>query len=222
MDEQQYFLLDHQKGRRVLTQWHNQQGVTLIELIVGIAILAILLAVAAPNLSSWIQNAQIRTAAEAMQNGLQLARAEAVRRNASVRFQLMDTTSNACVLSTTGVNWIVSQDDPSGACASTPSDTVAPRIIQMRAGTEGSTNATVASTQSPIAFNGLGRQVSATNADLSTTANPPVTVTIDIKNPTGGLCMPAGTMRCLQVQVSASGQVRMCDPAIVSTDPRGC
>lgn len=206
----------------MLTQWYSQRGVSLIELIVGIAIIAILMAVGLPSLSGWIQNTQIRTAAEAIQDGLQLARAEAVRRNASVRFQLVDTTSNACVLSTTGVNWVVSQNDPSGACANTPSDTIAPRIIQMRAGTEGSTNATVASTQSPVTFNGLGRQVSATNADGTTTANPPVTVTIDIKNPTGGSCMPTGTMRCLRVVISSSGQVRMCDPAITSTDPRGC
>lgn len=199
MGEQQPFLLDYQKGRRVLTQSHNQQGVTLVELIVGIAILAILLAVGAPSLSSWIQNSQIRTAAEAMQNGLQLARAEAVRRNTSVQFVLGTASSW-----TVGCVTAVADNDADGVedC---------PNNIQSRNSAEGSTNAVVAATQSTLVFNGLGRIIPASN------------VNIDITNPTGGTCIAsAGAMRCLRIVVSTSGQVRMCDPAIASTDPRGC
>ena len=70
-----------------------------MELLIGIAIIGILLALAAPNFAVWIQNSKIRTAAESIQNGLQLARAEAVRRNAQVRFQLTTTLDNDCVLS---------------------------------------------------------------------------------------------------------------------------
>ncbi len=41
---------------------------------------------------------------------------------------------------------------------------------------------------------------------------------------TGGGCQDAGTgaMRCLEVDVTMSGQVRMCDPALPATDPQGC
>lgn len=63
-------------------------GFTLIELMIAIAILAIMLLVALPNFSIWIQNTQIRTAGEAILNGMQLARAEAVRRNANIEVQL--------------------------------------------------------------------------------------------------------------------------------------
>lgn len=68
-------------------------GFSLIELMVGIAILAILLGLALPSFQTWIQNSQIRNAAEAIQNGLQRARAEAVTRNANVEFVLGADTS---------------------------------------------------------------------------------------------------------------------------------
>lgn len=198
---------------------------TLIELMVGIAIVAMLLMLAAPSLTTWIQGTHIRTAAEAIQNGLTLARGEAVRRNTTVRFQLTSTLDSSCALSMSGTNWVVSLDDPSGLCDSAAPDSAdpnppAPRIIQKRAGAEGSRNALVASTQFSVVFNGLGR------------VTPPANISIDITNPTGGACIPtlpavpaAGqTMRCLRVVVSPGGEVRMCDPAFVfsTTNPQGC
>jgi type IV fimbrial biogenesis protein FimT len=193
---------------------------TMIELMVGITIVAILFALTAPSFSTWIQNTHIRTGAEALQNGLMLARAEAVRRNTTVRFQLTSTLDNSCALSTTGTNWVVSQDDPTGACASAipdPSNTSppAPRLIQVRAGAEGSRNALVAADQSTVVYNGLGR----------VTPVPAGNVNINITNPIGGACLAdttPGPMRCLRVVVSPGGQVRMCDPMFASPDPRGC
>ena len=101
---------------------NRQAGMTLIELMIGIVLLAILLALGAPTFFRWTQNSQIRNAAEAIQNGLTLARAEAVRRNTTVRFQLVTTTTAACALSPTGTNWVVSLDSPAGACDAAPSD----------------------------------------------------------------------------------------------------
>ncbi|WP_287655570.1 GspH/FimT family pseudopilin, partial [Accumulibacter sp.] len=73
------------------------RGFSLVELLVGMAILGVLLAIAMPAFSNWLRNARVRTAAESVQNGLQLARAEAVRRNTSVRFQLVTTLDESCV-----------------------------------------------------------------------------------------------------------------------------
>jgi type IV fimbrial biogenesis protein FimT len=191
---------------------------SLIELMIGIAIVAMLFLMAAPSFSTWIQNTQIRTAAETMQNGLMLARVEAVRRNTTVRFQLTTTTDSSCALSTSGTNWVVSQDDPSGACDSAIPDPAtanppAPRIIQVHAGAEGSRNALVAASQSTVVFNGLGR----------VTPVPAGNVNINITNPIGGTCaLAAGPMRCLQIVVSPGGQVRMCDPMFTFPDPQGC
>lgn len=201
----------------MLNTRHSQQGFTMIELMVGVIVIGILAAVGAPSLRSWVQNAQIRTTAEAIQNGLQLARAGAVHRNGLVRFQLTDNLTSACALSTTSSNWVVSQDDATDPaiaatrCATTASDTTPPRIIQTRSSAEGSSNAVVAAGQSSFIFNGLGR-----------TTNVAATVTITISNTIGGSCTPAGPMRCLNVIVTTGGQIRMCDPAKASTDPQGC
>ena len=192
---------------------------SLIELMVGIAILAMLLTFAAPSLSAWIQGTHIRTAAEAVQNGLMLARAEAVQRNSKVCFQLTSTLDGSAALSTSGTNWVVSLDEPTGACDSAPSDLTAARIVQTRPGTEGSRNALVAAGQSVFTFNGLGRRVTPAVASGD--------ISIDISNPVGGACVAdttPGPMHCLRIVVTTGGQVRMCDPPFVfsNTYPQGC
>jgi type IV fimbrial biogenesis protein FimT len=59
---------------------------TLIEIMVAVTIVVILLAAAMPSFSEWIQNSKIRTAAESIQNGISLARSEAVHRNTVAQF----------------------------------------------------------------------------------------------------------------------------------------
>jgi type IV fimbrial biogenesis protein FimT len=188
---------------------NRQAGMSLIELMIGIAVLGILLALGAPTFSRWTQSSQIRNAAEAIHNGLMLARAEAVRRNTAVRFQLVTTTTGACALSDTGANWVVSLDSPVGACADAPSDNVAPRIVQVRSAADGSRNAAVnAHGVSLITFDGSGQAS--------------VAASIDVTNPTGGACAAAGPMRCMRVTVATGGRIRMCDPARAVDDPQGC
>jgi len=223
MDSSDEQLLGYKFGRHVLTLRHSQGGVTLIELMVGVVIISILFAVGAPSFSSWLKNTSIRTAAEAIQNGLQLARAEAVRRNNIVRFQLTSTSNNSCILSTANSTWIVSTDgpltgDPTGQCSSNPSDITAPYIIQARSSKEGSKGIVVLASQATVAFNGLGRQTTVKNLD--TTVVNPANVIIKIPDPSTVTC--SSSVRCMQVQISTTGQIRMCDPALASTDPQGC
>ncbi len=204
----------------------SPRGFSLVELIIALAIGGVLLAIGAPNFVSWLRNTEIRTAAEAIQNGLQLARGEAVRRNSAIRFQLTSTTGNDCALSTTVSNWVISYDDPAGACAAAPlnesfpvTDTInnpAPRIIQVRPAAEGSRNAVVAAGQSTFVFNGLGRLT-------PVPASSPININISLPN--AGTCKAdGGTVRCLRVTVTTGGQVRMCDPAFptAGTDPQRC
>jgi type IV fimbrial biogenesis protein FimT len=201
----------------VLNLRHNQSGFSLVELLVAIVILGILMAVAAPALSSWVQNAQIRATADSIQNGLQLARGEAVRLNSQMRFQLTTSIDNTCALSTTNSNWVVSQLDPTGLCASQPAYTGAagdPLIVQVRSSAEGSGSSIDAAGQSTITFNGLGR---------TTDIVAPAKVSIAITNPVGGACMPTGPMKCLNVMVTSAGQIRMCDPSLSQVNnPKGC
>jgi type IV fimbrial biogenesis protein FimT len=71
----------------------SQSGFSLVELMIGVVILGILASVAVPSFQVWLQNSQIRNAAESIANGLQRARAEAVGRNIDVEFVLSADSS---------------------------------------------------------------------------------------------------------------------------------
>src|SRR4051812_28032047 len=103
-------------------------GFTLIEMLVTLAVMALLLMVGLPSMNTWMQNTQLRSSAEGIQGGLQLARAEALRRNVQVRFQFVDTFTAACVLKDNAANWIISMNDPTGKCDAAESDPSAPIV----------------------------------------------------------------------------------------------
>jgi type IV fimbrial biogenesis protein FimT len=71
---------------------HMQRGITMMEVMVSVAIIAIVMAIGIPSLSAWMQNVQVRSTAESVLTGLQLARGEAVRQNNLAQFAL---TGNA-------------------------------------------------------------------------------------------------------------------------------
>ena len=195
-----------------------QSGMSLIEALIGLVIMGILIAIGLPNMATWLNNSQIRTAGETMLAGLTLARVEAVRRNQIVRFQLVSNLNAGCVITQSGTSWVVSQDDPTGLCDQAPADDTAPRIIQTRSSSEGTPRAVVAAaTSSTVYFNGLGRVTSPGGA-LNMTQ-------LAISNPTGGTCVhvDGGDWRCLRIDISVGGEARMCDPAVTdATDPRKC
>lgn len=178
----------------------HQHGFTLIELMIAIAVLAILLTVGVPSFNAWILNTRIRTTAEAMQNGLQLARAEAVRRNERVRFVISG-----------GTGWIVQTDGGTQ--------------IQTRPSAEGSTSVAVTVTPTgatTVTFNSLGLSVSNTDTTASITQ-------LDIDVPTTILpADQSRELRILVTSspsagVSGGGQIRMCDPYFTAAgDPRAC
>jgi type IV fimbrial biogenesis protein FimT len=130
-------------------------GFSLVELMVTVAVLSLLMVLAVPSFTEWIQNSRIRTAAESVQNGVQLARAEAVRRNARVEFALVGT----------GGGWVV-RFAGGGA------------TIQARSGSEGAGGvvlSTVPEDATSVAFDGLGRSdntLTAINVDVPTSALP--------------------------------------------------
>lgn len=161
------------------------KGVTLIELMIGIAIISILIAIGLPSFNSMIQNAQIRTATESIQNGLQLARAEAVRRNEQVSFILG-----------TGSSWTVS--------------TVAGTAIQSRPSSEGSANVTVTITPAgatTATFNALGRLANPTTAP--TQIDLDMTATSDSRELRITLSS-GGQIRTCDPSVTATGDPRTC------------
>lgn len=198
------------------------RGFSLIELMIGIAVLAALIAAGLPSMTQFLQNSQLRTSAESMLSGIQFARAEALKRNVQTRFTLVDDLIASCSKQSDGGSWVVSLDFIDGNCNVAPSETTEPRILQAKSFKEGGQNAVISGSggtgaNHTLIFNGLGRLV-VTNADQFTQ--------IDITNPSGGTCQHAssdGTMRCLRIMITPGGDARMCDPKVTdTTDPRAC
>lgn len=69
-------------------------GFTIIELMVVVAIIAILLAVGIPTMRVWLTSTKANAAAEFYAEGMRMARAEALKRNVASRLTLTLNASN--------------------------------------------------------------------------------------------------------------------------------
>ena len=183
------------------------RGFSLLELMVGIAILAMVLRYVIPGMAAWVQGNQVRNAGESLVNGLTLTRAEAVRRNTAVQLTLTSVAGG-----NTAPDWAITCVTSSATC---PGAGQVQTFIQQYLGAEGAVNASVVVTPaaSVFVFAGTGR--------LSPV--PAGNTAIDISNGDTANCLANnGTIRCLRVVLSPAGQVRLCDPAVPTTSPTGC
>ena len=87
------------------------RGFTLLELMIALAIAAIMMMIGLPSYQLLVDNTKTKGTAESMLSGLRLARAEAIKRNAPMRFQLVSSLSASCAYDTTSSLWVVSQTD---------------------------------------------------------------------------------------------------------------
>lgn len=193
----------------------KQPGFTLVELLVAITIAGILLSLASKSYSAWVQNQQIRNAAESILNGLQVARSEAVNSNSNVRFVLCSLPASS---------WEILAASPgapvpavSTACGGGSNAGAIAGLteirVQEKSANEGAPNVLVVVTPAgttTVTFNGMGRVVG--NAD----ASAPFTL-VALTNP------PVAT-RPLSVSQTSGGSSRMCDPSptLAASDPRHC
>jgi type IV fimbrial biogenesis protein FimT len=69
-----------------------QTGMGLVEFLISLVVFSLILTFATPGFGTWMHNSHVRTTAESVRSGLQLARSEAVRRNSRVVFALNGTT----------------------------------------------------------------------------------------------------------------------------------
>ena len=185
-------------------------GFTLVELLITVAIAGVLLSLAFPSFRAWMQNAKIRTAAEGIQNGLQLARIEAVRRNARVSWVNNNGAwSVGCVAAA-----VVLDTDGDGVDE-------CPAVIQSRSADElGSTPPTIVTQDingnigvTTVTFNGLGRVVANDDATASITR-------IDVDAAAGTIS--DAESRDMRILIGSGGQIRSCDSFFAPPDSRAC
>ena len=172
----------------------RQAGVTLIELIVTLSVAAILATLAVPSFQTMILNREIAASAESVLNGLQLARAEAVKRNSQISF-VMNADST----------WTVGCITVTASC---------PASIQSSTVGDGA-NSVVTITPTPAeaaiaAFNSFGTPIPGVSVLTQLDFTLPVSV------------LPAAQAHPLRVVVGAGGAPRLCDPTMVAPDPRAC
>jgi type IV fimbrial biogenesis protein FimT len=187
---------------------HAQAGVSLVEILIAVALVGLLLMFGGPSAVTWVQNLQVRNAAESVLSGLKQARYEAIKRNTTVAFELTDPNSTA---------WHVClYDIPTQGCTGTDIVSGSPEGSQnARVGTElaFSDYATAISAGDTVpalvAFDPLGRVAPASPANIAR---------IDVRNPS----MASGERR-LSIRVETNGQARMCDPQLsLASNPQGC
>jgi type IV fimbrial biogenesis protein FimT len=189
-------LLDGPQERQVLvtsTVDRSARGFTLVELMIGLAMIAILMLLALPSYNEFMGNSRIRNTADSLVNGLRQAQVEAVRRNRSIEFildpangwRLFDPTDNATLHTepfSDANGQIVVDPNPPGT--------------------------------TKLTYTGLGQYVPGANPSDAT----PVMTSIRITH--ASLASPHD-LRVTADPAWGAG-VRVCDKRFATTDPVGC
>jgi type IV fimbrial biogenesis protein FimT len=186
---------------------------SLVEIFVTLFIVAMLIGLVAPSTATWIQNLQLRNAADSVLSGVQQAKVEALKRNTFVSFQLTDAASTA---------YTICLFDPiNNVCSTAAGSTIA-----TKSAVDSSTNAklgvdtVLSDTSVPIApttnlpgqltFDAFGR--------LAATA-PNNVMRIDVRNTK----LSTADERRMVILINNTGQIRMCDPRLTkAVNPQGC
>ncbi len=107
--------------------WHAHStagGFTAIEILVTIAIMAVLTALAAPSFITLLESWRVRQTVEALQSTIHFARSEAIKRGGDVVIQKLANNTNGCTSANNNrdwdCGWFVCQDtNRNGTCGAT-------------------------------------------------------------------------------------------------------
>lgn len=83
----------------------QQRGFTAIELMVVVAIVAVLMAMAAPSFNGLMERWRVKQGIGGMQSAIFLARSEAIKRGGNVVIQKTANNTNGCTLALTTAEW---------------------------------------------------------------------------------------------------------------------
>jgi type IV fimbrial biogenesis protein FimT len=178
------------------------RGFTILELMVGLAIAALLVTLGMPSFTTFLRNSEIRSTAESISNGLRVARTEATRLNTRVSFTLVGGGNPG---------WAINQLDSTATLIEPPIQ----QYAKLEAGKSAQAVITPANAVA-VTFNELGRVVRP-----SPIATPNLQQ-IDVGS------LVAGEARTLRIYVDDPPRgMRMCDPdpaiaALVPPDARAC
>ena len=164
------------------------RGFTLIEVMIALVVVGILSFIGLPEFTLMMANTQVRTAAEAITNGVQTARNEAVQRNGPVRFVLGNQSAYQVIVVSTG------------------------EVVRNRSANEGSSKALV--TASPagateVTFNSFGQVT--TNPDATATLQKILVTSASVPVGTRTMQIELGSnVRMCDPQVATAGDPRKC------------
>jgi len=178
-------------------------GFSLIELMIGLAIAALLVVLAMPSYSTWVADAQIRNAAESIADGMRYAQSQSIARNSTIEFILDPTTATGGWRARLVLDGSTIQTGVFAEGASLAAMAVVPA---------GATTVT---------FTSLGA-IAQANADGSAVLN-----TVQVTSATGVAgarnlnVLVGGGASGLLGQAARTG-IKICDPKWPATDPKGC
>lgn len=177
------------------------KGFSFIELVVVIAIFAVVASMAMPYMEELRVRMKVRSTAEAFNQGLQLARAEAIKRNDRIEFNIVSATG-----------WAV--------CPSTSTTCSTAATIQSKAAPESSAGVAVTvnscsdGTPTKVTFTGMGRQYVDSSGAYK---NPDGTVefcSLDFS--------ASATSRTYKVVIAPVGMVKLCNPSLAAGSVGAC
>lgn len=189
-------------------------GFTLVELVITIALIAILLVMTLPSIGKWNADSHVRAASESLTAAIRLAQATAVAKGRTSLFAM--TAAVPPVVTSTpaaaGPNWFAELNVLSG------SDETQTTLGTILTSTEGTRHAvTISNGPSVLCFSATGRQttLAAAKTNLATACTA---------GDTYYQVSRTGASRSYRVYVYTGGRVRMCDAAktLSATNPDGC
>ena len=207
--------------RRIAQSRANASGFTLTELIIGVAIMGLLMAIGVPKMSDWMMATKAGGATEFYLDGFLMARREAVGHNAASRIVLSQNTSNG------QLDWQVdlcfpTPTAPCTAASNNWSDPATPAADDPLGA--GGYKSVLRSASSLPAVAVIAPSVLPDGSfSVYYTAVGWVDTTVANRTTRLVLTPAAGTnIRASAIDITLAGMASRCDPTLAATDSRSC
>lgn len=148
----------------------RQTGVTFLEMLIVMAIAAILAVIAAPSFGEFINNTRLSSTMTQLVSDLNRARVEAIKRNTWMLFCVRSATGSCGTGTSWNNGWVVCRISNSAATACDDSTTANPNPIVVHQAIN--VNHTLTGPAVPIRFNPNGTQGAGASATLALCCKP--------------------------------------------------